>query len=67
MALMRTDVSEERVASIVMTGIGEVETKLAVTSNRSTYSISSQRASVASFCSVLYKSIDQTRVFYDIK
>jgi hypothetical protein len=53
--LVRTDVSEERSASIIrMTGIGEVGTTLAVTSNRTTLRIpflhiSSQRASVASY------------------
>jgi hypothetical protein len=36
-ALVRTDVSEERIASIIrVTRIGELETTLAVTSNRST-------------------------------
>jgi hypothetical protein len=36
-ALVRTDVSEERIASIIrMTRIGELRTTLAVTSNRST-------------------------------
>jgi hypothetical protein len=37
MALVRTDVSEEYVASIIrVTRIGELETKLAVTGKRST-------------------------------
>jgi hypothetical protein len=37
-ALVRTDVSEERIASIIkVTRIGEVGTTLAVTSNRSTF------------------------------
>jgi hypothetical protein len=36
-ALIRSDFSEERIASIIaMTGIGELGTTLAVTSNRST-------------------------------
>jgi hypothetical protein len=36
-ALVRTEVSEERIASIIMeTRIGELVTKLSVTSNRST-------------------------------
>jgi hypothetical protein len=51
-ALVRTDVSEEPSASIIrVTRIGELET-LAVISNRRTlriYTISSQRASVASY------------------
>jgi hypothetical protein len=35
-ALVRTDISEERIASIIgVTGIGELGTTLAVTSNRS--------------------------------
>jgi hypothetical protein len=38
--LLRTDVSEERIASIIMvTGIGELGTILAVTSNRSSVSL----------------------------
>jgi hypothetical protein len=46
LALVRTDVSEERIASIIrVTRIGELGTTLAVTSNRST-----QRATVASYC-----------------
>jgi hypothetical protein len=57
-ALVRTDVSEELSASFIrVTRIGELETTLAVTSNRhtlqrntkSSLSISSQRASVASY------------------
>jgi hypothetical protein len=37
MALIRTDYSEERIASIIrVTRIGELETTLAVTSNRTT-------------------------------
>jgi demethoxyubiquinone hydroxylase (CLK1/Coq7/Cat5 family) len=48
-ALVRTDVSEELSASIIrVTHIGELGT-LAVTSNRRTVCISSQRASVASY------------------
>jgi hypothetical protein len=47
MALVRTDVSEELGASIIrVTRIGELETMLALTSNRR---ISSQRSSVASY------------------
>jgi hypothetical protein len=43
-AIVRTDVSEQRIATIIkVTRIGELE-KLAVTS------ISSQRVSVASYC-----------------
>jgi hypothetical protein len=43
MALVRTDVSEERIASIIrVTRIGELGTTLAVTSNRR-IGISSQR------------------------
>jgi hypothetical protein len=46
-ALVRTDVSEQLSASFIwVTGIGELGTTLAVTTNRS---ISSQRASVASY------------------
>jgi DNA-binding TFAR19-related protein (PDSD5 family) len=59
-ALVRTDVSEELSASIIrMTRIGELGTTIAVTSNRRSlrrntkyqilHSISSQRASVASY------------------
>jgi hypothetical protein len=52
-ALVRTDVSEELSVSFIMvTRIGELGTKLAVTSNRRTLrrnTISSQRASVASY------------------
>jgi hypothetical protein len=48
-ALVRTDVSEERIASFIMvTKIDELGKTLAVTSNRRTLRISSQRASVAS-------------------
>jgi hypothetical protein len=54
MALVRTDVSEELSASFIkVTKIGELGTTLAVTSNRrtlrSSFGISSQRASVASY------------------
>jgi hypothetical protein len=35
-AVVRTDVSEEEIASIIMVTIGKLEIKLAVTSNRST-------------------------------
>jgi hypothetical protein len=35
-ALVRTKVSEERIASIIRVTIGEIRTMLAVTSNRST-------------------------------
>jgi hypothetical protein len=57
-ALLRTDVSDERSASIIkVTRIGELGTTLAVTSNRRTLqsnansnSISSQRASVSCYC-----------------
>jgi hypothetical protein len=45
-ALVRTDISEE--LSIRVTGIGELGTTLAVTSNRP-LGISSQHASVASY------------------
>jgi hypothetical protein len=52
-ALVRTDVSEERNASYIrVTRIGELGTTLAVTSNRRTLrrnAISSQSASVASY------------------
>jgi hypothetical protein len=49
-ALVRTDVSEEHSASFIrVTRIGELGTTLAVTSNRRTKGISSQRASVASY------------------
>jgi hypothetical protein len=47
MALVRTDVSEELSASIIrVTRIGELGTRLAVTSS---LGISSQRSSVASY------------------
>jgi hypothetical protein len=56
-APVRMDVSEERSASIMrVTGIGEIGTTLAVTSNRRTLrrnnmcDVSSQRASVVSYC-----------------
>jgi hypothetical protein len=50
MALVRTDVSEELSAFFIrVTRIGELGTTLAVTSNRRTLGISSQRASVASY------------------
>jgi hypothetical protein len=51
-ALVRTDILEERIASIIrVTRIGDLGTTLAATSNRSTVrrNISSQRASVASY------------------
>jgi hypothetical protein len=51
-ALVRTDVSEELSASFIrVTRIGELGTALAVTSNRRncSFSISSQRESVASY------------------
>jgi hypothetical protein len=48
-ALVRTDVSEKLSVSIRVTRIGELGTTLAVTSNRRTLGISSQRASVASY------------------
>jgi hypothetical protein len=49
-ALVRTDISEERSASFIrVTRIGELGTTLAVTSNRRTLGISSQCASVASY------------------
>jgi hypothetical protein len=49
-ALVRTDVSEELSASFIrVTRIGELGTTLAVTNNRRTLGISSQRASVASY------------------
>jgi hypothetical protein len=49
--LVRTDVSEEPSAPIIeVTRIGEIGTTLVITSNRCTLrSISSQRASVASY------------------
>jgi hypothetical protein len=48
-ALVRTDVSEELSASVIrVTRIGELETTLAVTSNRRTR-IFSPRTSVASY------------------
>jgi hypothetical protein len=49
-ALVRTDVSEERSAYFIrMTRIGELGTTIAVTSNRNTHQgIPSQRESVAS-------------------
>jgi hypothetical protein len=48
-ALVRTEVSEELSASIIrVTRIGELGTTVAVTNNRGTLHISSQRASVAS-------------------
>jgi hypothetical protein len=47
-AVVRTDVPEELIASFIsVTRIGELGTTLAVTSNR--LGISSQRASVASY------------------
>jgi hypothetical protein len=47
---VKTDVSEELSASFIrVTRIGELETMLAVTSNRCARGISSQRASVASY------------------
>jgi hypothetical protein len=49
-ALVRTDVSEELSASFIrVTRVGELGTKLAVTSNRRMLGISSQRASVATY------------------
>jgi hypothetical protein len=50
-ALVRTDVSEERIVSIIrVTRIGELGPTLAITSNRRTLRRnSSQRASVASY------------------
>jgi hypothetical protein len=49
-ALVRADVSEELGSSVIrVTRIGEIGTTLAVTSNRRTLGISSQRASVASY------------------
>jgi hypothetical protein len=53
-ALVRTDVTEELIASLMVTRIGELESALAVTSNRrtlrrNTNGISSQRAFVASY------------------
>jgi hypothetical protein len=59
-AVVRTDVSEERIASVIrVTRIGGVEGMLAVTSNRSTLrrnamhyttAFFSRRSSVASYC-----------------
>jgi hypothetical protein len=58
-ALVRTDVPEERSASIIrVTRIAEIRTILAITSNRNTLrinavrsiSIYAQRVSVASYC-----------------
>jgi hypothetical protein len=47
-APVTTDFLEKHIASIIrVTRIGELRTKLAVTSNRS---ISSQHASIASYC-----------------
>jgi hypothetical protein len=49
-ALVRTEVSEELRASFIRaTRIGELGTTLAVTSNRRTLGISSERVSVASY------------------
>jgi hypothetical protein len=49
-ALVISDVSEQFSAPIIrVTRISELRTTLAVTSNRRTLSISSQRASVASY------------------
>jgi hypothetical protein len=49
-ALVRTDVLEELSTSFIrVTRIGELGTTLAVTSNRRTLDISSQRVSVASY------------------
>jgi hypothetical protein len=49
-ALVRTDISEELSASFIrVTRIGELGTTIAVTSNRRTLGISSQRESVASY------------------
>jgi hypothetical protein len=49
-ALVGTDVSEELSVSFIrVTRIGELGTALAVTSNRRTPGISSQRTSVASY------------------
>jgi hypothetical protein len=49
-ALVRSDVSEEIRASFIrVTTIGEIGTTLAATGNRQMPSISSQRASVASY------------------
>jgi hypothetical protein len=49
-ALVRTDVSEERRASFVrVTRIGELGTTLAVTSNRRTLGRNTKRASVVSY------------------
>jgi hypothetical protein len=55
-ALIRTDVSEERIASIIrVITIVELGTMLAVNSNRSTLRRNnmSQRVSVASYCNVV--------------
>jgi hypothetical protein len=53
-ALVRTDFSEERRASIIrVTRIGEVGTALAATSNRRTLCISSQSASIVVKASVV--------------
>jgi hypothetical protein len=52
-ALVRTDNPEERLAFNIRVRIGELGTKLTVTSNRNTLlsrSIYSQRVSVASYC-----------------
>jgi hypothetical protein len=50
-ALVRTDVSEELTASLIMvTRIGELGTTLAVTSKGRSLGISSRRASVAAYC-----------------
>jgi hypothetical protein len=57
-AVIRIDVPAERIAFIIkVTAIGELGTTLAVTGNRNTlqrislsHSISSQRASAASYC-----------------
>jgi hypothetical protein len=50
-ALVRTEVSEEHIASIIrVTRIGELGTKLAASSNRRTLFISSQFASVVTYC-----------------
>jgi hypothetical protein len=51
MALVRTDVSEERGAYIIMVTIGELGTTLAITSNRRTLSFVFLRSvrSVASY------------------
>jgi hypothetical protein len=50
-ALVKTDVSGERIASIIReTRIGELETTLAISSNRSIRIISWRRASDPSYC-----------------